>query len=64
MTAPTRARPDFATLDEHIARALAVLRRARTASSRSRNSESIRAEVDAEAHLNGLLECRRAAQSR
>jgi hypothetical protein len=48
MTAPTRDRPDVATLDEHIATALVVLRRARSASSRSRNSESLRDEVDAE----------------
>ena len=64
MTAPTRPLPDLTTLDEHIADALVVLRLARTASSRSRNSESIRAEIDAEAHLNALLECRQAAQHR
>jgi hypothetical protein len=64
MTAPTRALADFATLDRHIADALVSLRLARAASSRSRNSESIRAEEDAEARLNGLLECRNAAKRR
>jgi hypothetical protein len=64
MTAPTRHLPDFATLDRHIADALAGLRLARAASSRSRNSESIRAEDDAESRLNGLLECRQRAQRR
>jgi hypothetical protein len=64
MTAPTRPLPDFATLDRHITHALAFLRLARAASCRSRNSESIRAEDDAEARLNGLLECRQAAQRR
>jgi hypothetical protein len=52
------------SLDEYIAAAHAVLRLAHTASSRSRNSGSIRAEVDVEAHLNALLECRQAAQRR
>jgi hypothetical protein len=52
------------SLDENIADAHAVLRLARQASSRSRNSGSIRAEVDVEAHLNALLECRQAAQRR
>jgi hypothetical protein len=52
------------SLDEYIAAAHAVLRLARTASSRSRKSGSIRAEVDAEAHLNELLKCKQAAQRR
>ena len=64
MTAPSPLLPDFGTLDEYIADALVGLRLARTASVRSPNSESIRAEVDAEAHLNALLDCRRAAQRR
>jgi hypothetical protein len=64
MTAPTRTLPDLATLDEHIADALVVLRLARRACSRSRNGESIRAEADAEAHLNALLDSRQAAQRR
>jgi hypothetical protein len=64
MTAPARTLPDFATLDRHIADALAVLRRARAESRRSRNSDSVRAEDDAEARLNGLLECRQAARRR
>jgi hypothetical protein len=64
MTAPTRPLKDFATLDRHIADALALLRLARVACCRSRSSESIRAEDDAEARLNGLLECRQAAQRR
>jgi hypothetical protein len=64
MTAPTRTLPDFATLDQHIADALLDLRIARAASGRSRNSDSVRAEDDAEARLNGLLECRQAAQRR
>jgi hypothetical protein len=62
MTAPTRTLPDLATLDEHTADALVVLRLARRACSRSRNCESIRAEADAEAHLNALLESRPAVQ--
>jgi hypothetical protein len=64
MTAPTRIPPDFATLDRHITDALAALRLARAASCRSRNSDSVRAEDDAEARLNGLLECRQAARRR
>ncbi len=60
MTAPPRTLPDFSTLDRHIADALVVLRFARAASTRSRNSETIRAEEDAESRLNGLLECRHA----
>ena len=64
MTAPTRVPPDFATLDRHITDALAVLRLARAVSTRSRNPESIRAEEHAESQLNGLLDCRHAAQRR
>ena len=64
MTAPPRTLPDFGTLDRYIADALVVLRLARAASTRSRNSETIRAEEDAESRLNGLLECRFATQRR
>ena len=64
MTAPPRALPDYVSLDRHIADALGLLRIARAASARSRNSESIRDEENAESHLNGLLECRHAAQLR
>jgi hypothetical protein len=58
MTAPPRSLSDFATLDQGITDALFLLRRARAARTRSRNSESIRAENDAESHLNALLEWR------
>jgi hypothetical protein len=64
MTAPPRTLPDFPTLDRSIADALVVLRLARASITRSRNSETIRAEADAESRLNGLLECRHAAQCR
>lgn len=64
MTAPARILPDFAALDRHIADALAELRLACAAITRSRNPESIRAEEHAESQLNGLLECRHAAQRR
>ena len=64
MTATARPLTDFATIDQHIAAALTVLRHARTVSSRSPNSESLRAEHDAESRLNGLLECRTAARRR
>jgi hypothetical protein len=64
MTAPPRALPDYVTLDRHIADALGRLRLARAANARSRNSESIREEENAESRLNGLLECRHAAQTR
>ena len=64
MSAPTRPLPDFATLDRHIAAALAVLHLARAASSLSHDSESLRSEDDAESRLNGLLECREAARRR
>jgi hypothetical protein len=64
MTAPLRALPDYVTLDRLIADALSGLRNARAASARSKNSESIRDEEDAESRLNGLLECRLAAQLR
>jgi hypothetical protein len=64
MTAPVRPRPDFAALDRHIADALGVLRLARAASTRGGNSDTIRAEEDAESRLNGLLECRHVAQRR
>ena len=64
MTAPTRTIPDFATLDRRISEALGTLRLARAASARGRNSDSLRAEADAESRLNGLLECRHVAQRR
>jgi hypothetical protein len=64
MTAPPRALPDSVTLDRHITDALDLLRTARAATARSRNSESVRDEADAESRLNGLLECRHAAQLR
>lgn len=64
MTAPARTLPDYATLDQRITDALGRLRSARAASTRSRDSESMRAERDAESRLNGLLECRLAAQRR
>jgi len=64
MTAPPRTLPDFSTLDRHIADALVVLLLARATSTRSRNSGTIRAEVDAESRLNGLLDCRYATQRR
>jgi hypothetical protein len=62
MTAPPRSLVDFATLDQHIADSLVALRLARAARTRSRNARSLRAEDDAEAHLNGLLERRHLAQ--
>ena len=62
MTAPAQTLRDFATLDRHIAEALAALRLARAASIRSRNADSTRAEDNAELRLNGLLERRLAAQ--
>jgi hypothetical protein len=58
MTAPVRTAPDLAALDRHIAEALAGLRVARAATTRSRNTETIRVEEDAESLLNGLLEFR------
>jgi|tagenome__1003787_1003787.scaffolds.fasta_scaffold17501022_1 hypothetical protein len=64
MTAPVRTLPDPATLDRHITDALAVLRLARAASTRSRNAATIRAEEEAESELNGLLECRQVARRR
>jgi hypothetical protein len=62
MTAPPRSLTDLVTLDEHITDALVDLRLARRARTRSTNSESIRAEDDAESRLNGLLERRHLAQ--
>jgi hypothetical protein len=64
MTAPAGTVPDLAALDRHIGEALAVLRRARAATSRSRNLDTIRIEEDAESRLNGLLERRQAAHLR
>ena len=64
MTTPIRTLPDFATLDRRIADALGALRLARVASARYRNSDSVRAEQDAESRLNGLLECRHVARLR
>jgi hypothetical protein len=58
MTAPSPSRTDLITLDQQITDALGGLRTARAARARSRNSDSIRAEDDAEARLNDLLECR------
>jgi hypothetical protein len=62
MTAPARTLPDLASLDRRIAEALAALRVARAASTRSRNAASLRAEELAESQLNGLLEDRQAAR--
>jgi len=64
MTAPPRTLLDYATLDRRITDALGRLRSARAANTRSRSLESLRAETDAESQLNGLLECRHAAQRR
>ncbi|SMO77523.1 hypothetical protein SAMN06273567_10481 [Geodermatophilus aquaeductus] len=64
MTAPSRTLPDFPTLDRSISAALAALRLARAVSTRSRDDDSARAAEDAESRLNGLLECRLAAQRR
>jgi hypothetical protein len=64
MTAPPRNLPDFAPLDQRITDALAVLRVARAARTRSKNPESVRAEDDVESRLNGLLECRHSARRR
>jgi hypothetical protein len=64
MTAPARTLPDFPTLDRSITAALVALRRARASSTRSPDADAVRAEEDAEFRLNGLLECRLAAQRR
>jgi hypothetical protein len=64
MTAPPRALPDFPTLDRSIAAALVALRLARASSARSASADAVRAEEDAESRLNGLLDCRLAAQRR
>jgi hypothetical protein len=58
MTAPARTVPDLAAVDRHIAEALAGLRLARAATTRSRNTDTTRVEENTESHLNGLLEWR------
>ncbi|MGY1700485.1 hypothetical protein [Geodermatophilus sp. SYSU D00766] len=60
MTAPTL--PDLSTLDRSITAALAALRHARASTIRYGDADAVRAERDAESRLNGLLECRLAAQ--
>ena len=60
MTAPAGTVPDLTALDRHIAEALADLRLARGATTRSRNTDTLRVEEIAESQLNGLLECRHA----
>lgn len=64
MTAPTPTRTDLAAMDRYITQALASLRTARDACTRSPNGDSIRQEEDAEARLNALLERRFAALTR
>jgi hypothetical protein len=64
MTAPALPRPEFAVLDRRITQALALLRSARAAGARGRDTGSPEAQQRAEEHLNALLDYRYTAQHR
>ena len=58
MTAANPARPDLLLIDQHIARALAAVRRARAASGGSLTAEDLRAEELAQWQLDLFLDRR------